>query len=101
MNGNPYALSSTSRSRTLSFTHKDEEDTSIIEVEVPGVDINDIVVKLEGKQLLVTTPRGNLILPLGTRVDPANSTAHLKNGLLSIRIPKRSASVVEVKVTTD
>ena len=85
----------------LNFNSIDEENATILEVEVPGVNPENITVKLEGKQLSVTTPRGNLVLPLGTRIDLTGSTAKLKHGLLTIRIPKRSATVVEVKVDVE
>jgi HSP20 family protein len=78
-----------------------EEDASVVEVEVPGVNPEDVKVKLEGRQLSIDSPRGNAFFSLGTRIDTSNSTAKIKNGLLTIRIPKREATAVDIQVETD
>ena len=90
-----------SGSSGLNWGHRSGKDDYTVEVEVPGVNPEDISVKLEGRQLTVTTPRGNLMVPLGTRIDSNRAKANVKNGMLTVSIPKREATTVEIKVETN
>ena len=75
------------------------KDGSIeVEVEVPGVEPSDVEIRMEGRSLSVSTPRGFSHFTIGQRIDPDNAEAELKNGLLRITIPKREAKVVHIKV---
>jgi hypothetical protein len=85
----------------LNWRPRSGKDDYTVEVEVPGVNPEDISVKLEGRQLTVTTPRGNLMVPLGTRIDSSRAKANVKNGMLTVSIPKREAATVEIKVETN
>ncbi len=82
----------------LNYRIRTEDDAAIAEVEVPGVDPSDVKVRIEGRSLTVDTPRGSAYFTIGQRIDAEGTTADLKNGLLSLRIPKRDAKVVEVNV---
>ena len=84
--------------RGLSYEIKPEEDAIIAEVEVPGVAPEDVKVRLEGRAIHVETPRGNAYFTVGSRVDQDQVTASVKHGLLTLRVPKREARKVEVKV---
>jgi HSP20 family molecular chaperone IbpA len=77
------------------------EDKTTIEVEVPGVNPEEVKVRVEGRSLSVDTPRGSVYYTIGQRIDAENAEAELKNGLLTISIPKRDARVVHVKVVSD
>lgn len=90
-----------SGSSGLNWRPRSGKDDYTVEVEVPGVNPEDISVKLEGRQLTVTTPRGNLMVPLGTRIDSNRAKANVKNGMLTVSIPKREATTVEIKVETN
>jgi len=78
-----------------------EDDAAVAEVEVPGVAPADVKVRLEGRSLTVETPRGNAFFTLGQRIDADHTTANIKHGLLTIRIPKRDARIVEVNVSEE
>lgn len=85
----------------LSFEIKPEEDAVIAEVEVPGVDPADVKVRVEGRAILVESPRGNAYFTIGSRVDIDNVAASIKHGLLRLRVPKREARKVDVTVDVE
>ena len=87
------------RSRGLSYEIKSEEEAVVAEVEVPGVDPKDVKVRVEGRAIHVETPRGNAYFTIGARVNQDGVTASVRHGLLTLRVPKREARKVEVKVT--
>ena len=86
------------RSRSLNFQIKPEDDAVIAEVEVPGVKPADVKIRVEGRAVHVETPRGNAYFTIGSRVDIDHVTASIRHGLLSLRVPKREAKMVEVVV---
>ena len=85
-------------SRNLNYRIKTEDDAAVAEVEVPGVEPSEVKVRVEGRSLSVDTPRGSAYFTIGQRIDAEGTTADLKNGLLTLRIPKRDAKIVEVNV---
>lgn len=87
-----------SRNTALNCHITSEDNVAVAEIEVPGVHPSEVTVKIEGRSLSVETPRGNTYVTIGQRLSPEDATASLKHGLLTIRIPKRDARVVEVKV---
>ena len=87
--------------RGLSYQIKSEDDAVVAEVEVPGVNPKDVKVRVEGRAVHVETPRGNTYFTIGSRVDVDNVTASIHHGLLSLRVPKREARTVEVKVEVE
>jgi len=98
-NETPFAQSN---ARTnLNYRITSEDDAAVAEVEVPGVAPEDVKVRIEGRSLTVETPRGNAFFTLGQRIDADHTTAAIKHGLLTIRIPKRDARIVEVKVSEE
>lgn len=92
------AQSPVSRNTVLNCQVNSEDNTALVEIEVPGVDPSDVKVHIEGRSLSVETPKGNAYVTIGQRLDADNATANLKHGLLTIRIPKRDAKIVEVIV---
>jgi HSP20 family molecular chaperone IbpA len=98
---NQSPFTSTNRINTLNYRVVSEKDASVVEVEVPGVNPEEVKVKLEGRQLSVDCPKGSVFFSLGTRIDASHATANLKHGLLTVRIPKREASSIEIKVESD
>ena len=89
------------RYRGLSYQLKSEDDAVVAEVEVPGVDPTEVKVRVEGRAILVETPRGNAYFTIGARVNADAVTASTKHGLLTLRVPKREARIVEVSVETE
>ena len=85
----------------LSYQIKSEDDAVVAEVEVPGVDPSEVQVRVEGRAVHVETPRGNTYFTIGSRVDVDHVTASIRHGLLSLRVPKREARTVEVKVEVE
>lgn len=90
-----------SRNTALNYRISSEDHAAVAEIEVPGVNPADVKVRIEGRSLSVETPRGNAYVTIGSRLSPDEATANLKHGLLTIRIPKRDARVVEVRVSED
>ena len=88
-----------SRNTALNYRIISEDNAAVAEIEVPGVEPSDVKVKIEGRSLSVETPRGNAYVTIGQRLSADDATAAIKNGLLTIRIPKRDARIVEVKVS--
>ena len=86
------------RTSGLSYEIKPGEDAVMAEVEVPGVDPQDVKVSCEGRAIHVTTPRGNAYFTVGARIDMDNIEASIRHGLLTLRVPKREAKRVEIKV---
>ena len=86
------------RNTQLNYRITSEDNAAIAEIEVPGVEPSDLKVRIEGRSLSVETPRGNCFVTIGSRLSADDSTASLKHGLLTIRIPKRESRTVEVKV---
>lgn len=86
--------------QTHGLSHEIESDDDYVyaKVDVPGVDPNDIKVRVEGRAIHVETPRGNTYFTVGARVDGDNTTASVKHGLLTLTIPKRQAKTVAVTV---
>lgn len=84
--------------RGLSYEIRSEDNAVVAEVEVPGVDPKDVKVRCEGRALLVETPRGNTYFTVGARIDMDNIEASISRGLLTLRVPKREAKTVVVKV---
>lgn len=89
------------RPRGLSYEIKSEEDAVIAEVEVPGVSPKDVKVRVEGRAVHVETPRGNAYFTIGARVNQDGVTASVRHGLLTLRVPKREARTVEIKVESE
>ena len=96
----PFAQSNNTRSG-LNYRITSEDDAAVAEVEVPGVTPEDVKVRIEGRSLTVETPRGNAFFTLGQRIDADHTVASLRHGLLTVRIPKRDARIVEVKVSEE
>lgn len=90
-----------SRNTALNYRIISEDHAAVAEIEVPGVEPSDVKVKIEGRSLSVETPRGNCYVTIGQRLSPDDATASIKHGLLTIRIPKRDARIVEIKVFED
>ena len=86
------------QTRGLSYEIKSENDAVIAEVEVPGCGPKDVKVNCEGRAIQVDTPRGNAYFTVGARIDMDNIEASIQHGLLTLRVPKREAKRVEVKV---
>jgi len=101
MNSFETPLAQANTRNNLNYRVRTEDDAAIAEVEVPGVTPADVKVRSEGRSLTVETPRGSAYFTIGQRIDADNITADLKHGLLTIRIPKRDAKVVEVNVSVE
>ena len=89
------------RRQGLNYQIKSEDDAVVAEVEVPGVTPKDVKIRVEGRAVHVETPRGNAYFTIGSRVDSDQVTAAIRHGLLSLRVPKREAKIVEVVVEVE
>ena len=89
------------RSRGLAYQIKSEDNAVVAEIEVPGVNPKDVKLRVEGRAVHVETPRGNAYFTIGSRVDIDHVTATIRHGLLSLRVPKREAKMVEVVVEVE
>ena len=93
-----YPASYANQTRGLSYEIKPGEDAVVAEVEVPGCAPEDVKVNCEGRAIHVVTPRGNAYFTVGARIDMDHIEASIRHGLLTLRVPKREARKVEVKV---
>lgn len=97
----------------------EDGDAYVVEAELPGVSESDMTIESVGKQLQITGKRNfktdestkwhrreritgefSRTLTLPTDVDAENVAAELRNGLLTIRLPKAAAALprkIEVK----
>ena len=94
----PGQLPGMRQTRGLSYEIKSDDNAVIAEVEVPGCGPEDVKVNCEGRAIQVETPRGNAYFTIGARIDMDNIEASIQHGLLTLRVPKREAKKVEVKV---
>jgi HSP20 family protein len=97
------------------------DDDVVLEMAVPGMDVNDINVHVEGRQLTVegnlpevtdgekqrywlqSIPRGEFrrTMTLPSNVDVESVHAHVKDGMLTLRLPKTPESrsrKIDIKV---
>ena len=86
------------QTRGLTYEIEPDEDAVVAKVEVPGCGPEDVKVNCEGRAIQVETPRGNAYFTVGARIDMDNIEASIQHGLLTLRVPKREARRVEVKV---
>jgi HSP20 family protein len=89
------------RSRSLPLDVYETDDERVIRLEMPGVRKKDIDIELDNAVLAVEAKRtektadGERTLELsrsvsvGDDVDPEGIKAHLENGILTIKLPKR------------
>lgn len=76
-------------------TKTDTIDEEGIKIELPGVKQTDIDVSVEGKILRVTGKSRHgkefsYVYSLRNSVDDSHITAHLQDGLLEIKLPKKA-----------
>ena len=95
----PSTSAYSTKTRGLSYEIKPGDEAVTAEVEVPGCSPADVKVTCEGRAIHVETPRGNAYFTVGARIDMDHIEASIRHGLLSLRVPKREARKVEVKVT--
>lgn len=89
---------------------EETDDAFIVEIDLPGVDKNDVDIELEGRRLIVTaerkerertgilrrrtrtvgTQRHEVVLP--TDVDEDAVDASLTDGVLTVRLPKHETA---------
>jgi HSP20 family molecular chaperone IbpA len=87
----------------LSYQVKESADghSILIEVEVPGVNPEEIRVDAKGRAVVVECPRGSTYLTVGSRVDLDHIQARVKWGMLTIEVPRRDTKSVSVQVVTE
>jgi HSP20 family molecular chaperone IbpA len=85
-------------SNALTYRTCTEDKSLIIEVEVPGVDPAEIDVNFDSSILCVEAPSGTMSLAIDAGLDIDDIKADIKWGLLTLRIPRRSARSVKINV---
>ncbi len=118
---NPLSLSSERRNGNPPVSVFEDEDTLTVEFEIPGVPAENVSIENRGQTLVVSgkrepnVPSGakahreehwfgefSRTLELPAHFDPSNATAEHRNGVLSIRVPKREEAkprLIEVKTS--
>lgn len=89
------------RSNELNRRLDFKSNPATLEIEVPGIPPSDVKVKIEGRSLMVETPKGNTFVTLDQKLDTDRATATLKHGLLTINIPKKETRTLEIAVSED
>jgi len=74
-----------------SYTTHANESSTIIKVEVPGIDPATIDVSCGDNKLFVTCDRGDLAFPLDATTDFSKVSADIQWGMLTIEIPSPPA----------
>ena len=73
-----------------------------VEVELPGVEKNNIDLKIHDDSFYLTAPRENVVYVANYAtccpVDPGKATARYKNGLLKIEVPFLEMREKHIKV---
>jgi len=85
-------------SNALNYRTSTEDKSLIIQVEVPGVDPQDIDVNFDSSILCVEAPTGTMSLAIDAGLDIDDIKADIKWGLLTLRIPRRAARSVKINV---
>jgi hypothetical protein len=82
------------------LTHRTtvEEDRIIINIEVPGVDPQEIAVHCDSTLLYVECPRGQTSISIDPGLDTGEINADVKWGLLTLQIPRRASRAVKVHI---
>jgi len=100
---------------TLRVDVREEDDTFVLTTAVPGLSADDLTIQIlenvvriegeyqtsDGEHLLRELPEGKFIrtLRLPSEVDPDKVEAKIKNGILSLSLPKvESARPKQIKV---
>lgn len=83
--------------------YSDEKHEKLdIEVELPGVEKNNIDLKIHDDSFYLTAPRENVVYVANYAtccpVDPEKATAKYKNGLLKIEVPFLEMREKHIKV---
>jgi HSP20 family protein len=86
---------------------KESQEALILELDVPGFSEEDLQIYIEGKSLHINGNRtGNRNVKmersfsLSNHIDTEKVEAEIKNGLLTIKLPKAEKKKIEVKCTT-
>jgi HSP20 family molecular chaperone IbpA len=85
-------------SNALTYRTSTEDKSLLIEVEVPGVDPATIDVNFDSSILVVEAPTGTMSLAIDAALDIDDIKADIKWGLLTLRIPRRSARSVKINI---
>lgn len=95
VNPNRHQDAPQSRSKDLSFDLFEDADDWILTADVPGVEENDINLAQDGDTLLITTKGARIYegeAKLDTSFHVKTISTSLRNGILTLTIPKGSAS---------
>jgi HSP20 family molecular chaperone IbpA len=90
-------------SNGLSYQVRESADKTsvILEVEVPGVNPDEVKVEAKGRAVVVECPKGSTYVTVGSRLDLEGITASIKWGMLHVHIPRRDSKSVEIAVTKE
>lgn len=72
---------------TLVHTSSSTEDSTVVKVEIPGIDPSTVEVDFVGNTLHVKCESGELTLPLNSNTETSKITAEILWGLLTLTIP--------------
>lgn len=86
-------LSEASASMSAAFTATQDEQSTTLQLDVPGLSREQLQLRLEGAQVHLTSVEGaprkvQRSWELGHEIDVAASSAKLENGVLTLRLAK-------------
>ncbi|WP_159917536.1 Hsp20/alpha crystallin family protein [Pantoea sp. 18069] len=89
-------LSEASASASTAFTATQDEQSTTLQLDVPGLSREQLQLRLEGAQVHLTSVEGaprkvQRSWELGHEIDVAASSAKLENGVLTLRLAKLAA----------
>lgn len=79
------------QSRPLEFEVISETDLSVITADMPGVSASDLTISRDKQTIIIKTNgvrRYHAEIPIGHKFELTSVTAHLRNGILTLDIPK-------------
>jgi hypothetical protein len=84
----------------LTHTTSTIEDKTIVEVEIPGVDPATVDVNCDNNHIIITCPRGEVVVPVLPSCDTSAISAEIMWGMLTLTIPMPPAPVAHsIKVS--
>lgn len=78
-----------------------EGDTVSYEIDLPGIAPEDLKLKVEDRKLLLDCAKDKYSLRIPADVDPEGIKAKLKYGVLTLTLPNKKSSSVEISVDSD
>ncbi len=82
----------------LKYKTTSDDKSYVLKVDVPGFGPEDVGVEFEGRHLVVTFGEKTKKFRVPQNADQDGTTAEVKNGLLTVTLPKKEQKTSSVKI---